>query len=107
MQADPPHEEGREEKIRILWPSIRNAYLAFEFAVSKAGRILTDREAHDILKEEGVRRNGSGELIDYDLPCYATFTSYCTKARIELGEQKHTKRRGRSHHNSIVRPGEI
>ena len=101
MQADPPHEEGREEKIRILWPSIRNAYLAFEAAGLKAERRLKDEEAYKILKEEGIPGDAYG-LADYRLPAFDTWSRHLRAARKEMGEQKNKPRHRRPHGKSIV-----
>ena len=107
LQADPTNEGGRVEKIRNLRPAARKAYFAFKAAELKAERRLEDQEAFDILKEEGIPEGDQGELTDYQLPDKETWCRYLRLARRALGEQKYTRRRGRSHGKSIVEPHEI
>jgi len=92
-----------------LTPSVRKAYLAWRYAESKAGRQLTDREAFDWLKENGIPDDAGdlGELADYKLPAFETFTSYCTKARGILGEQKYSPTAGRPTGKSVVKQSDI
>jgi hypothetical protein len=97
----PPGTSGGEEVTQLtlddLEPADQKAYLAFQCAESKAGKKLEDREAHDLLKEEGIpdRAGDKGKLIDYRLPSFDTWAKQLRNARKALGEQKY-KRRGRA-----------
>jgi hypothetical protein len=103
------HSPSREELVRKMERSVRLAYLAFCYAESKAGKRLEDREAYNLLKEEGIpaNRGGRGELEDYDLPAFDTWTRYLREARNVLGEQKYTRRAGRSRGKSIAQGDQI
>jgi hypothetical protein len=116
--ADPIRETGgqieetglsRERLIGELKPSEQKAYYAFEYAVSKTGKSLTDQEAHDLLTEEGIPE-GVGDravLTDYHLPDFVTWSRQLRTARAKLQEQKYTRRAGRPHGSSIVRGDQI
>jgi hypothetical protein len=99
----------REQLIQEMKPSVRLAYLAFAYAESKAGKRLEDREAHELLKEEGVPEGAGnrGELTDYHLPALVTWSRQLRDARNALGEQKYTRRAGRPHGKSIVKGDQI
>ena len=87
-ESDP---SNRYENLDILQPAHRLAYLSFLYAQAKLnGRRLEDREAHDWLNENGIE--DAGELSDYILPDYSTWTRYLRKARNAIGEQKYTPR---------------
>jgi hypothetical protein len=103
------HSPSKEELVRNMERSVRLAYLAFCYAESKAGNRLEDREAYDLLKEEGIpaNRGGRGDLEDYDLPSFDTWTRYLRDARKLLGEQKYTRRAGRSTGKSIAQADQI
>ncbi len=100
---------AREERIQKMAPAFRRASFAFEYAESKAGKRLKDREAYDLLKEEGIPddKGDLGELTDYQLPAFDTWTRQLRAARSALGEQKHTARAQRATGKSIVRPDQI
>jgi hypothetical protein len=100
---------SREQLIQQMKPSVRKAYYAFEYAQSRTGKGLTDREAYDLLTEEGIAEGAGdqGELTDYELPRFDTWTGHLRRARNSLGEQKHTRRAGRTHGPSIVRADQI
>lgn len=97
------------QKLQKLEPAARKAYLAYEWADSKAGRRLTDEEAYEMLKEEGIPEGvgDAGDLTDYDLPSFETWTKYVRNARAPLGEQKYKPRKGRHRGKSVVRDDEI
>lgn len=86
--------------IEQLQPAHRNAYLAFQYAAAKLERTpesLQDREAWDYIDEYGIE--GADELDEYKLPLFDAFTTYLTRVRSKLGEQKKrpkTVRGGRS-----------
>jgi len=100
---------NRYEKLKALRAAQRKAYYSFLYAESKAEKRLEDREAHDLLQEEGIApdEEESGELVDYELPAFDTWSRQVRSARKALGEQKYTPRRGRSTSRSIVKGGEI
>jgi hypothetical protein len=70
---------------------------------------LTDPQAWNWLNEHEVPgdRGDIGELKDYTLPAYETFTRYLSAARTELGANKHSPRAGRSHGRSVVRRDQV
>jgi hypothetical protein len=100
---------GREEQIRQMESAVRLAYLAFDYAESKAGKRLEDREAYDLIKEEGILEGAGdrGELEDYNLPAFDTWARYVRQARQVLDEQKYTRRAGRRAGKSIVKSNQI
>jgi hypothetical protein len=87
----------------------RKAYLAFEWVQSKARKKLEDKEAWDLLKEEGIPSDAgnAGELTDYKPPAFDTWARELRTARSALGEQKYTARGGRARGRSIVRTDEV
>jgi len=91
-----------------LRPAHRKAYLAFQYAESKAGKPLQDHEAYERLEAEdfGTVKDDFSELTDYDLPCRATWTRQVRYARNAIGDQKYTRRSGRCG-RSIVAGREI
>lgn len=113
-QAAPPVEtqettETRAQRFQKLVPAARKAFLAFELAESRAGKRLEDREAYDHLMEHGIPDNAgnAGELTDYELPSFDTWTKHLRTARAHLGEQKYTPRQGRETGKSVVRVNEV
>lgn len=110
QQAATP-EEKRETILGKQPRRVQKAYAAFEHAAKRLERKLEDlpdREAYDWLKRNGIdsEKDDSGELADYKLPAYPTFTRYCTAARGPLDERKHNSRAGRKTGRSIVRERE-
>jgi hypothetical protein len=110
----PPNQRSaepveRDEYIQRMERAVRLAYLAFYYAESRAGRRLEDREAHELLKEEGIPEGAGerGELAEYQLPSFDTWSRYLREARSQLGEQKHTRRSGRQHGKSIMSGDQI
>jgi hypothetical protein len=101
--------EQRAQALKDLPPAARKAYLAYCWAEAVAGRPLEDREAFDILKEQGIPkdRGDLGELEDYELPDFPTWTKHLRNARAPLGEQKYKRRGGRATGKSIVRANQI
>jgi len=73
------------------------------------GKRLQDREAYDWLKEYGIDtdKGDVGELADYELPSFDTWTKQLRNARNPLGKQKYTRRGGRATGKSIVRVNEV
>ena len=62
---------------------MRKAYLAFQYAETLNGRRLEDREAYDWLRENGIDQGKGdvGELIDYKLPAFDTWSRQLRNAR--------------------------
>jgi hypothetical protein len=95
--------------MKSLEPAVRRAWLSYEFAESKVGKRLEDREAYGLLKEEGIDgdKDNLGELTDYQLPAFDSWCRQLREARRVLGEQKY-KRRGRPPiSRSIVRADQV
>lgn len=88
---------------------VRQAYFAYQFAGTINEKRLEDREAYDYLKEHGLPDSAGdrGELTDYELPAFDTFTRYLREARRALGEQKYTRRANRPRGRSIAAADEI
>jgi hypothetical protein len=86
-----------------LEPAIRLAYLSFAYAESKAQRRLEDQEAYAIL-EDSISRDADDleELSSYSVPTFDTWSRYLREARNTLGEQKYTRRSGRTAGRSVV-----
>jgi hypothetical protein len=100
-------QPSRDVLLRRMEPAARLAYLAYCYAEAKVERRLEDREAFDWLKENGFDED-AGELVEYQLPrALDTWTRQLRSARNLLGEQKYTRRRGRSYGSSVVRQDEI
>jgi hypothetical protein len=88
-------------------PAVRRAYLAFCYAETKAGKRLEDREAYNLLRDEGIP-DDAGELGDYKLPhAFDTWARYLRDARNVLDERKYTRRGGRPVGKSIVKGDQI
>lgn len=102
--ATPP--EGKALDKRLLL-----AYLAFKYAEARLGRRLRDREAWEYLHEYGIdeEKGDAGELVDWKLPRFGTFTRYVSAARTYFGEQKHKPRKAKAPPTgrSIVKAAEI
>ena len=107
-EAEVP-DASRESLIQTMSRSVRVAYYAFAYAESKAGRKLQDREAYELLRDEGIPEHAGNrrELTEYKLPAFDTWSRQLREAREALGEQKYSRRRGRSHGKSIVKLEEI
>src|SRR5207253_3122308 len=86
IPLDPPPPIDRAKVLADARPAHRKAYLVYEYAESKAGRRLTDREAYDLLKEEGLPTDKGhlGELEGYKLPEFETWTKYLRVLRNAL-----------------------
>jgi hypothetical protein len=99
----------RATQLRDMTLSVRQAYCAFNYAESKSGKRLEDREAYDLLHDEGIPddKGNLGELSDYDLPSFDTWCRQLRVARQILGEQKYTRRAGRQLGKSIVKGDQI
>jgi len=108
-RALPPTVPIRDAALLQLKPVIRKAFAAFEYAEASNGRRLEDREAYDWLRKNGIdaAKDDYGSLADYGLPnSFETFKRYLTAARKPLGENKYTRRAGRTG-RSIVRKSDV
>jgi hypothetical protein len=83
--------------MECLEPADRKAYWSFQYAQTLAGRNLEDREAYDLLSDRGIEESAtSGELAEYRLPAFDTWSRQLRNARKLLGEQKYNRRKGRT-----------
>jgi len=107
--ADSDDAGDREAKLKALQPAARKAYFTFLAAEANAGKRLDDREAYDRLKEQGLPDNAGdlGEMTDYTLPEFDTWSRHLRTARNAVGEQKYTRRAGRPLGRSIVKAHEL
>ena len=98
--VDVPNDSPAEQIAR----ADRLAYLAFCYAESKAGKRLQDRDAYNLLSEEGIPDTAGArdDLEGYELPAFDTWARYLRNARRQLGEQKNTCRGGRPHGKSVT-----
>lgn len=101
--------ESRAEILKRFSACVRQAYLAYQLAETMNGKRLEDREAYDYIKEYGLPDNAGdlGELSDYNLPAFDTWTRYLRDARQPLGEQKYNRRAKRPKGRSITTEDEI
>ena len=97
VQSKIPSDVTREAVFNQLEPAARKAYLACQYAETMNTRTLQDWGAHEWLKENGIHQDKGdlGELTDYQLPAFETWSRYVRKARKALGEQKYTSPVGR------------
>jgi len=95
---------NRDDIIRSMQPSERKAYAAYEFDESKKGCQLEDKEAYELLCDDGIDED---EQAGYSLPSFATWSRYLRKARSRLGEQKHSRLASRATGKTVVRRDEI
>ena len=98
-------KNSRINVLKAMQPPARKAYLAYQIAELKAGSRLEDRKAYDLLKEEGLGDNAGdlGELNDYPLPAFESWSRKLRDARRLLGEQKHSPRAGRASGSVVSR----
>lgn len=84
----------------------RMAYFSYLYATQQMERDVTDDDAHAFLKENGIDGSAlSGQ--EYDLPSNETWKRELRMARSALGEQKNSRRVGRTHGKSIVKAREL
>lgn len=88
-------EPNRYEALPKLPASHRKAYMSFLYAEAKTERKLQDKDAYDLLKEDGIDVEKTNELHDYMLPPFDTWSRYLRRARNATSEQKNTPRSGR------------
>lgn len=105
----PPNGEtaNKYDGLDTVKPSEKEAYLSFVYAEAKTERRLEDRDAYDWLNENGIDKNDTGELEDYNLPSFDTWRRYLSTARKATNEQKYTPRKARPEGRSIVHADEI
>jgi hypothetical protein len=107
--ATPDEQPSRHDAlIRQMEPAVRLAWLSYCYAEVKAAKRLEDREAYNLVNEEGIPEGAGdrGELSDYELPSFDTWSRYLRDARRLLGESKYTRRHGRPYGKSVVRQDE-
>lgn len=100
------NDKTRDEILKELHDSVRDAYVAYKAAECQSTEVLKrDDDVYDYLKAEGIP-DGIG-LDEYLLPSLGTWKRQVRVARKALGEQKNKRRAGRTHGKSIVRQEEI
>jgi len=102
--GDDESDDDKQTKVASLPPRVRLAYLAAQYAELKKECKLSDPDAWQYLKENGIE--GAGELDNYKLPPQGTFADYMTEARRAMGEKRKSPRGGRTG-RSIIRPTEM
>ncbi len=108
VSLDGNRREDRELILNSLKPAVRRAILAYEHAEKQIeSPHILDRDAWNLLKEQGVREPDSTELVDYCPPAFATFARHLRTARKALKEQKHQPRAVRTAGKSVVSSDEI
>jgi hypothetical protein len=102
-------DDTRDERLSKLKPAERKAFFTYEIAAFSLESKVGDREAHDWLRENGLPddKGNMGELADYELPAFDTWSRQLRAARKVLGEQKNSRRAGRPTSRSIVAVDEI
>ncbi|MFL5341880.1 MAG: hypothetical protein ACJ8F7_17175, partial [Gemmataceae bacterium] len=107
--SDPANGPDRAAILKGLAPAVRLAYLAFSYAESKKGRCLQDRDAYEFLTDEGIPDDAGdkGDLADYRLPAFDTWSRYLREARKALDEGKYSPRGGRRTGSSIARANQV
>jgi hypothetical protein len=101
----------REATRLKLEPADQKAYYTYSYAESKLGT-TTDQQAHKWLSDNGLPdEKDSPELAKalagYRLPSFPTWSKQVRNARRALGEQKHTRRTGRSPGGSVLPASEL
>lgn len=97
--------EERNRAFQSLQPAVQKAYLAFQYAESTRGTRLEDREAYDLITEDGIpsNRGSAGSLTDYELPEFDTWARQLRTARNALREQKYIRRGAARPTRSVVK----
>ena len=101
---EPLSHSGEEATDDHLPATVKNAYLAFELAEQKAGKTLTDAEAHEFIRDDHL-----GLFDQYVLPNNVeTWARSLRRAREHHGTQKNKPRGGRTGHSTTsARDGDI
>ncbi len=88
-------ESERNAIMKEMKPADKKAYFSFQYAETQAEQKLEDQEAYKLLSEKGIQagKGDLGEMTDYDLPSFDTWSRQLRNARNALKEQKY-KRRG-------------
>ncbi len=94
------------EVLESLKPSERKAWATWLMAERSHTVTPSDRKAYDWLKERDNDRF-IGELVDYQMPAFATWQRQLRTARSAMGQQKNTPRAGRALGKSVARTSEI
>ncbi len=100
--------DAREAVLQQLEPADQKAYCTYAYAETNLGT-TTDRQAYQYLSDNGLPdEKDSPELArvlaNYTLPTFATWSKQLRNARRTLGEQKHTRRAGRSTGGASIVP---
>ncbi|MGA2062453.1 MAG: hypothetical protein ABSG67_18375 [Thermoguttaceae bacterium] len=103
---------NKEAILRELAPADRKAYYSYCWVENKMQTQVTDQQAYQWLKENGLPDEKdfpelAVEFNDYNLPVFSTWTRQLRKARKELRQQKYGSRAARTSGGSIVREREI
>jgi hypothetical protein len=98
----------REAILRSLEPAELKAYYAYAYAEMNLGD-TTVRQAYDWLSDNGLPDEKDSpelaeELAGYKLPSFDTWSRQLRSATKALGEQRYTRRAGRSSGGSVI-PG--
>lgn len=101
--------ENKADEAKHLTRALRRAYWSYQYAESKNGRPLKDREAYDWLTEHGIeeKKGNRGELADYELPVFDTWARQVRQARNILNDNKNSRRAGRATGKSLVAADQI
>jgi hypothetical protein len=89
-----------------LGPRHKKAWNAYQQGAEALADGATDRQVHAWLKEQEDNFAGSNVGDDYELPDFATWSTYLRDVRRATGQQKKLPRRGRTS-RSIVGPEEL
>jgi hypothetical protein len=96
--------------LQLLSPIVREAFASYRYAETMIGSRITDRQAYEFLKENGIPKGVEADrwnLDGYTLAAFETWTRQIRRARKVLGEQKHNRRAGRPTGKSVVRRDQI
>jgi hypothetical protein len=98
LHGEPPTPDPTTPKCTLekCKPSELKAYYSYKLAEERAERRLEDREAYDLLDElladEDSIEQFTGELTDYKLPSFGTWSRQLRTARSATKERKYTPR---------------
>ncbi len=84
--------QNSAQSLESIKPSERQAYYSYKLAEAKAERRLEDQQAYDFLAENDLSEHFGGDLVDYQLPAFATWARQLRTARKATNERKYTPR---------------